>query len=418
MAGDRAAGRGSLVLEQSGLQQFGGAALAAFGATIFIGFALFMGEPLYLLVFGFFGLVMAAGAISAFRRGTNRTLIEVDAGGLWLPGMGRLAWSAIEEVRLEEVRGISDGELTATTGYRRLGVVPTDPRLRPDLATRSAVALVRGFAAFVTREEPNLRLWGHDLAPFGLSESETTPSEFDAAVAVVGRYMPVVDAAARRARERAPARWAANVEPSLTPAALAAIDARLAPDAVSQRVGGPGAEAPLAPASLRREPSATFVAQTFAKPSLPGAAAFLIGPLVFVVGFATFVPGGLANLEPGYLVFLGLAVVIPALLGVVPRLRRVLQARPGTTLMRLGPEGVWLPDMGQLSWDQVAIVRTERAGSARVSSGDFAERWRLVVVPALGTGRGRPFGITSDLLDAPFEDVLDLVRYYHPVEET
>jgi hypothetical protein len=119
---------------------------ALIGATAFLGVAgalaigLFDIDPLGRLVaiagFGLFGLLMATAVPNGIRRGLNRTILEVGPDGLWTPEMGRLAWSEIADVRIEQVRGFAGGdhdpddfprEQIPMTTYTRLGIVPTDP---------------------------------------------------------------------------------------------------------------------------------------------------------------------------------------------------------------------------------------------------------------------------------------------------
>ena len=84
----------------------------------------------------------------------------------------------------------------------------------------------------------------------------------------------------------------------------------------------------------------------------------------------------------------------------------------------VGPDGIWTPTMAQrLGWADVAEVRTERAGFIRSGAGQV-EAWQLVVVPAAHAPGAGPASVRSDDHDAPFDDVLDLLRYYHPVVET
>lgn len=423
------ADRPSIIIRRSAAKKAGNEAFGCIGAIAFLAAGLAFagqvssgpfagGAVIAIIGFGFFGLFMALATVASLGRGGDSRLIEVTPAGLWLPGMGFLPWSEIEDVRLEEVRGIANSDSGATRGYRQLGVQPRDRSLKPDLATRLTWLFFRGFTQFLRRQEPQIRLGGRDLAPFMLSEMEATPAQFDVALAVVRRYVEVEDAAARRPRLRAPALWPARGATDGAGATidLVAIDAHLAPGAAPPAAGAES----LVPAVTSADPAATFVARRVPVRVLVWTVVAIVGPIGFIVATVMSSPGGLAGVPLSFLGFGALfsgVVVLFAVIPIVPVVRQIRRARPGTTVLRLGPDGAWLPGMGLVAWDRVAIVRTERAGSVRSDAGAMVERWRLVVVPMAGSGLGQPFGVTSDLLDAPFDDVLDLVRYYHPVED-
>ncbi|HEX5591470.1 MAG TPA: DUF3592 domain-containing protein, partial [Candidatus Limnocylindrales bacterium] len=173
---------------------------APIGAIAFLGAAVFMfgqaGSDLTFaiggLVFGFFGLLMAASAFVTVRRGVRSTVLEVGPSGIWLPEMGRLAWDAIREVRVEDTLG-AGGTARRAQGYARLGIHPRDPAL----AARAPGGLARGmtgaFFGFIRLARPSVRTPDiAALAPFGIAAYELE-QPLDAAVTLVGRWVPVLD---------------------------------------------------------------------------------------------------------------------------------------------------------------------------------------------------------------------------------
>jgi hypothetical protein len=139
-----------------------------------------------------------------------------------------------------------------------------------------------------------------------------------------------------------------------------------------------------------------------------------VSTLVFVPVLLSF---GLGVGGPFAFVLLGILVVAfigPNVLMVVRLIRRARQRRSATTRLRVGPDGIWTDGSGLLPWDRVSEIRTERAGwLSRIGEGPI-ERWRLAIVD-IG---GQRFGVNTDELDADFDGVIDLVRFYHPVAET
>ncbi|HET9682384.1 MAG TPA: hypothetical protein VFP19_10125 [Candidatus Limnocylindrales bacterium] len=415
--------RGSFTVEQSALRQWGGIAFALVGGLVFLGLAALSASmgPVAIVGFGFFGLLGLASAIGALARGTDSRLLVVGPDGLWLPGMGFLAWAEIAEVRLENLRGLANSDTGATRSYRRIGVLPRDPDRKPDVATRGAWLLADGYFRLVRRMAPGVRIGGDDLAPFALNEMETSAADFDEALAVVRRYVEVVDSAARRARERAP-RWAAHdagasVGTAAPAADLHAIDAHLAdgPPTV-----GAGAVAPaFVPIASARPPSATFLAARPTPASIVRLVLTLAPPLAFL--FTAWDLGALRNVSPLAILLIGAVLLIPFVRAGIPearRLARQLRAPgPPTVVLRVGPDGIWLPGTATLPWVDVEVIRTETCGYLPNNGEARIPRWRLVVVPAARSGRSGEFGVLSDALDVPFDDVLDLVRYYHPVDD-
>ncbi len=407
--------------------------LAPIGALAFLAFGYLLlsgtltsdplGRALGLLA-GFFGVLMATGALTTVRRGVGRTVFEIGPDGAWSPEMGRLRWDEIAEVRLESMRGPGGGRGHAltTNRYLRLGIVPKDPSIAArNRALGFAAAMTKGFMAFAKRLGPQVRLGPTDLAPFGVVDYEIEES-IDDVVEAARRYAPVIDADERRARERAPM-WSARAAvgaatPPIVEAEVRAIDAGLDPGAERE---------PTSIADVTRAagppPSATF-----ARPPLRflnviidfwRSILFLIIPLIFAAVTVNMIEtgGGPIWFEGIFLVVSGFLLFFGArsLRAAVARVRR--SSGPPVTLS-VGPDGIWIPEMERrMNWEELGEVRTVRAGI--VSSGPGStELWRLVVVPAGEQPSSRSFSVDSDLLDAPFDDVLDLIRYYHPVVET
>ena len=167
--------------------------LAMFGITQ----AANMPSLLMLTLFGsVIGLGLIAGGITALRRGFGLKLAEVGPDGLWLLGLGRLAWTELAEVRIEEPnRSGRSGDGSAQGGTRststRLGVVPRDPALLARRPDRLGRALGRTFFGFLNVMQSETRLVTEsDQSPYGIAVSELDQS-FDALLASVGRFASI-----------------------------------------------------------------------------------------------------------------------------------------------------------------------------------------------------------------------------------
>jgi hypothetical protein len=178
----------------------GGGALAFLGASAFLltvavgAQSLFDSLPLLLMVvvFGFFGLLMAAGAIAALRGARTRTAIAVGPDGIWLPQLGHLGWSDVAEVRLESFAGPAGGDDAAprTATYRRLGIVPKDPTLaaRRTASERLGWGLASAYYRFAA---PRIGRRPIDFAPFGVSDDDLA-APLDVLVETIRPYHAVV----------------------------------------------------------------------------------------------------------------------------------------------------------------------------------------------------------------------------------
>jgi hypothetical protein len=114
---------------------------------------------------------------------------------LWLPGLGELAWSAMADVRVERVRTVGGPRNTQIQEYRRLGIVPSDPSLKPRGAAALAERLTNAYFNLVRTLQPATALGNKDAAPFGVSELDTGAADFDRLLALVRGYHPVTEPA-------------------------------------------------------------------------------------------------------------------------------------------------------------------------------------------------------------------------------
>lgn len=407
------------------------------GAVAFLAMAVVMaagGMGIGVVMFGFFGVVMALGSFTTLRSGVKSTVFEVTPDGIWTSASGRLGWHEIAEVRLESMRGIGGGDSLATTRYRRVGVVPRDAALADDQhVQRAATVLVNAYLNFVRRIAPETRLAPIDMAPFGVTDSEIR-EPIDAVVAAVRRYATVIDADERRARERAPI-WATRAReglatPPITDAEIRAIDAKLEPGATGL-AASPAPAARLVPrsdpVSAGSPPRATFVRPGAGWSALASA----IAPVIVVAVGAVLGVQMLWNDTAGPLSSIAMLLIGALAILVVSRLARIAwrvrrRSGPRETL-EVGPDGIWVRGLAApLQWADVAAIRTERAPVMTFGQGQV-EAWRIVVEPAGTPGAPAPAGapaadggqlaVRSDELDARFDDVLDLIRFYHPVIE-
>jgi len=418
---------------RSAAAQAGGAMLAAIGGVLFLGFAVvillgFLTEDLVMRVFaaggfGFFGLLMAAGAVAGARQGTDTRVADIGPDGAWLPGMGRLAWSAIEEVRLERIRGVGSGDAPVTQQFRRLGFVPRDASLRPDAATSFVSQLTGLYFRAVKVVAPEIRLGGDDPAPFGVSESDI-PKDFERLIELVGAFVPIADAAEARARANA-ARWAPPSSSVVVPPTdLAALDAALeqpsaAVASATTAPSGSGSAGALVAPLPATQPRAAFGPPPTSAVAIIFAVVPFAAPAVVVLPIVVpqVLQGGTAAIFGLlFIAVFGVGFAVPGLLRIIRLVRNARERRSDPIRLRVGPEGIWTRDGGSVAWADIREVRTERAGFDRSRSMVPIERWRLVVEPATS---GQPRGTaTSDELDAPFDEVLDVIRCYRPVAET
>ncbi|MEW5990935.1 MAG: hypothetical protein AB1736_06270 [Chloroflexota bacterium] len=431
MAGER------VTFRKSGCQLVLDGCALPIGAVLFLGVAVLaaggvMGpDPLVRLFgavgFGFFGAMMALGAVTTVARGTDDRVAEIGPDGIWLPGMGWLPWSEVAEVRLDTIRGVGSGDAPVTVGYRRLGVTPADPAVRPGATELAGWAMARAYFAFVRRIAPRLRLGSDDVSPFSAGEPELSRTDADRLIAEAGRYVEVVDAAERRARERAP-RWAGGAGPAppsteLSAAEVAALDAGLAPGR-APRTRAVASGSGLVDSTMlgTAKPRGTFGPPPRSLISLVARLIPAAIPTLLAIGFPVAALSAGGGERIGWFLVLWDVVlatfIIAALLPFVGEVRRRREVAANPVSLEVGPDGIRIPPAGRVAWDHVAEIRTERAGFTTAFGDPPLERWRLVVVRASGSPLDRSSAVDSDRIDARFDDVLDLVRFYHPVTET
>jgi uncharacterized protein DUF3592 len=430
------------------------------------------------LVAGLFGVMLALGAISAFARGLRRTVVEVGPGGFWNPELGRLPWSEIAEVRFELLRMPAGSEHhTGTINYGRIGIVPTDPgRPRGSAVWRLAGALSHGMVALGNRLNPRSALT-LDSATFGTYAYEVEGG-LGPIIRRIRAFAPVVDRSPRAELRSALAADQATAASTAAPAAPAAgspplsaadvreLDALLMPGATPPSTAHGGslmASLPVAatPALVAAESPRVAVRRTYGPPSgllssRPlGRFSDLIGAgqSLFFIGIAalavvSFLPT-ISRVSPLFavlVVVLFAPFVVPVVLALVDLPRRIGRAfSEDQDTLAVGPEGIWLPDMERVAWANVAEIKLDSISTTSDDDdGDATDRWRISVlpkdrrllverpwavrqndrfravvgrvVPFLGSWtRPSGFTVTSDQLDAPIEEVVDLISIYHPI---
>jgi len=405
--------------------------LAAAGGLLFLGFAVLillglLTDDLVFRIagaamFGFFGVLMTLGALAGTRQGSDTRVAEIGPDGAWLPGMGRIPWNAIAEVRLERIRGVGSSSAPVTRQIRRLGFVPRDGTLRADAATHLLQRMTGWYYRLVKAMVPEVRLGGDSPAPFGVSELDI-PRDFERLIEMVGGFVPVTDAAEARARATAPTLAARHPAAPAPAPDLATLDAALAPKPAGSRSAAATAPRPQAGAVLApppvRQPRAAFGVPAIGAPTVVFSVVPFAAPLVVIVPILLpqVVQGGTgAVFGLLFIAVFGVGFAVPGMLRTVRLIRRARERRADPVRLRVDPDGIWTRDGGPVAWADVREVRTERAGFERSLGLARVERWRLVVEPATPA---RPRGTaTSDELDAPFDEVLDVIRCYHPVVE-
>jgi hypothetical protein len=427
---------------RSPIRVIGELVLAPVGGIGFLAFAGFLlvqvsTNPeafLFAALAGFFGILLLSGVPVVLRRGLGTTLLEVGPNGIWHRDIGWLAWDELAEVRLERNIGAAGGEGAALASYERLGIVPRDAArvagVSGGLTRRLAGAFIR-FANGQARSRGVRRGMTEieDTAPLGVYAYELGGS-FQTLLDSVRRFMPVEVRVDSRPPAPGPPIASSPVGSPVPEVTLLDLDRRLAPTALptGEARGKPAAEESLEDLVGRSTRAAAAVSSTQATFSLPAVKPLdvvlgVVSTLALLPALALLVPlvqrpglgGGIWVVIVGILF---VAVGVPWFRQVLRMLGR-LRERPGSAeRLRIGPEGVWLQGMDTRPWNAVREIRTERAGSVRRMGGQSVERWRIVIVPESSAAKRHEFRVASDELDARFDDVLALIRRYHPVDDT
>lgn len=389
----------------------------------------------FVILSGFFGVLLLSGVPALVRRGLGRTLLEVGPNGIWHRDIGRLGWEELAEVRLERNIGAAGSKGAPLAAYDRLGIVPRDEArvggLSGGLTRRLAGAFIR-FANAQARGRGMRRGLTEieEMAPLGVNAYELE-GPFEALLDSIRRFRPVGERVDRTPSRPVPPIASGPVGGPMSEDGLLVLDRRLAPGAVSagEARGQAAAEESLADlvgrSALAEVAPSPPSAVTFSRPAVkPLDVVFgVVSLLVFLPVLALLVP---LVQRPGlggaiWVVIVGIifvAVGVPWFRQVFKLVRR-LRERPGSAeRLRVGPDGVWLQGMDTRPWASIREIRTERAGSVRSVGSSPVERWQLVVVPRSSVPKGPEFRVASDEVDAQFDDVLDLIRRYHPVVDS
>jgi hypothetical protein len=413
------------------LAPVGGIGFLAF-AVVLLGQVSTMPEALMFAgLAAFFGVLLLSGVPPMLRRGLGTTLLEVGPSGIWHRDVGRLAWADLAEVRLERNIGAGGGNGAALATYVRLGIVPRDQArvagLSGGLGRKLAGAFIR-FANSQARSRGSRRGMTEieETAPLGVYAYELDGS-FDTLVESIRRFMPVGERVDHEPSAQASPIPGRPVGGALSNESLVEIDLMLAQSPVPAGEAGANVPEPSLMDLVRESTRAEVAAPpppgaTFYRPAIKPLDAVLgvLSVLALLPGLALLVPlvqrpglgGGIWVVIVGILV---IAVGVPWFRRVFGMLWRLRGRSSGAERLRVGPEGVWLRGMDTRPWASIRQIRAERAGSVRRLGSPPVERWQLVVVPASSGDADSKFRVGSDELDAPFDDVLELIRRYHPV---
>lgn len=369
--------------------------------------------------FGFFGLLMAAGAVTTLRQGIHRDALVVGSDGVWTAASGLLRWSSVRAVRIEDAGLVRSGVVRSrVSGYRRIAIDPRDARLADRAPGGVARGLVQGYVEFLRRLGPRARL--NDpaaLSPFGVYEFELSVP-LETIVPVIAPHVPVLGVDGRFVRPEDEARFpdrpdlphqpsptrlpgasagAATSGPGLSAADVRRIDASIGSGPVAS--SGTGPTAPNAglfsTPSIRREHPpivATSEASLQRTVSFDRRAGSAVGALWVVWRSVTYVllpPVVIAAMSVavrppwGIVLVMALIASVFVIAGLGPLLEAIVRLRlerGPSTVLTVGPEGIGIHGRPPIPWAEIMAVRLEQTHLVEGDEGDY-DRPRLEIVP-------------------------------------
>ena len=375
---------------------------------------------------GFFGLLLVASGVAGLRSGLGLRMAEIGPNGIWLRGLGQLAWSEVGEVRVEQARGIgaqrgtrvgmgvgaigvSAESESVTASYRRLGIIPRDPALanpKPGLARLMSSAFIR----FLNTIRPGTGLTDPiALSTYGINAAELE-QPLDEVVASIRRFLPA-EGTNPDAATNAPSDAAPGTEP-VTPASapfVASLGAGFTPQK-------PVTPAATGPSIVEVRPDA---------PAVPASRTFYRGSRGSILD-GVEVEGGLVG------------TLITAAIGAISanRRNRPSSEASGVEVLRVGPDGISIPDLVDLAWpdissidvqerdyndapDNILMVVPRDAQLTETREPPRGSAWTIGRVGgSLFGGGGTPaFALHLRQVDAPTDEILDVIAQYRVVDE-
>ncbi len=141
-------------------------------------------------------------------------------------------------------------------------------------------------------------------------------------------------------------------------------------------------------------------------------------PSIFVLWLAAPILGRLTeaadplrNPDAGWL--LGVPLAAFGLWGVGRFILQVRAGRRTPVVLSLGPEGIFMPDVGQLPWDDVRDISVAVRWSQ--DDGSAVRHWLVVIVPNRGARRGQDVTIKNSGVLVSLEKLIAAIEPYHDV---
>ena len=436
------------------------AGVAFLGLAVFL---LFSPAFPFAIIAGFFGILMLKGAAVTIRRGISTTLATVGPDGLWTPELGKVPWSELAELRIEDATGVGGRKNTGTAVYRRLGIVPRSPQLIANAPGRDAVGMVKGFGSLMNTIRPGANLSDPSrLAPYGISAHEIE-QPFEEVVRSIQRFAEVVGAevALGDGTRLVEAAGVAEPEPASQVAAPAAPSLFDAVGLPAPALAGTSVLSGTPFAPVERAPAAAPESRTFTRTGGPIGTFGIISDVATVLPWiglpgislvifpAAFLLDPQAEFSPMLLVVfafmlipLGFAAYGISLLLDMPARWRIRRDDPN--VLKIDGNGIELTGMGRLRWTEIEAVRVINSNrptgeySPQISRLEIVPRdrsrlatrpvwdrrrdaWRSFIRRLKPVGNRSPvepcFALDFDLLDANPNEVIDLIARYRVVED-